>query len=44
MKIQRTKNEKEIKPKYQIYEPVSGQYMQTTNPLLLLGLKLKKTI
>ena len=43
MKTQRTNNEKEIEPKHQVYEPVSGQYIQTTNPLLLLGLKLKKT-
>ena len=39
MKTQKINEEINNEPKCNIYEPVSGQYIQTTNPLLLLGLK-----
>jgi len=40
MRTQRTNKEVKVQSKFQEYEPISGQYIQTTNTLLLLNLKL----
>ena len=44
METQRINKEVKMKPKFQVYEPISGRYISITNPLLLLGLKLSKAI
>ena len=44
MKTETRTNEKKKESKFMEYEPITGRYIQQERSLLLLDLKLKKTV